>query len=166
MTTPVQPSLDQLRELVPGTPPFGYWPQTWAWALLLVLLLAVLTAWAARRWWHWRRDLYRREALLRLDQLAAAPAEQRLAALRELPELLKRVALSMPGTPAVAGLGGEAWQQFMSAHARQTLPQGFSTALQQLAYAPDAQLHALDEATRLSLFSTSRAWIASHHVAL
>ncbi|WP_336334504.1 DUF4381 domain-containing protein [Pseudomonas putida] len=166
MSTPTPPAIDQLQELAPGAPPFSYWPQTWAWAVLLALLLAVLLGWAARRWLRWRRDQYRREALQRLDQLAAMAAEQRLAALRELPELLKRVALSMPGAPPVASLGGEAWQAFLVTHARQGLPDGFGAALQQLAYAPDARLQALDEATLQSLFKASRGWIETHHVAV
>lgn len=158
------PAVDQLQELAPGAPPFSYLPQTWAWGLLLGLLLAGLLTWAALRWWRWRRDRYRREALQRLDQLAAA--DNRLIALRELPELLKRVALSMPGAPAVGALGGLAWQQFLATHARQPVPATFAAQLQLLAYAPDAQLAALDDASVQRLFDVTRQWIEAHHVAL
>jgi hypothetical protein len=47
-----------------------------------------------RRYRQWRRDAYRREGLARLAQLRGRSDD--LNALRELPELLKRVALSMP----------------------------------------------------------------------
>lgn len=160
------PAVDQLQELAPGAPPFSYLPQTWGWGLLLGLLLAGLLTWAVLRCWRWRRDRYRREALLRLDQLAAAAAEQRLMALRELPELLKRVALSMPGAPAVGTLGGQAWQQFLATHGRQPLPATFAAQLQLLAYAPDAQLAALDDASVQRLLDVTRQWIEAHHVAL
>lgn len=160
------PAIDQLQELAPGAPPFSYLPHTWAWAVLLTLVVVGLLTWATLRWRRWRRNRYRREALLRLDQLVAARADERLAALRELPELLKRVALSMPGAPAVAGLGGQAWQAFLSAHARQPLPASFAAQLQLLAYAPDAQLAALDDASVQRLFAASRHWIEAHHVAL
>ncbi|MDD1013896.1 DUF4381 domain-containing protein [Pseudomonas rubra] len=166
MTTPVQPAIDQLQELASGAPPFSYWPQTWAWGAVLVVLVLSLGAWGAWRWRQWRRDRYRRQALLRLDQLRAMPAEKRLAALRELPELLKRVALSMPGAPPVASLGGASWQTFLAAHAPHPLPAGFAFDLQQVAYAPDAQLQALDEAAVAALFTTSRRWIETHHVAV
>ena len=158
------PAVDQLQELAPGAPPFSYLPQTWAWGLLLGLLLAGLRTWEALRWWRWRRDRYRREALQRLDQLAAA--DNRLIALRELPELLKRVALSMPGAPAVGTLGGQAWQQFLATHARQPVPANFAAQLQLLAYAPDAQLAALDDDSMQHLFDLTRQWIEAHHVAL
>ena len=160
------PSIDQLRELAPGSPPFSYWPQTWAWLVLVVLLLVLLGAWAALRWRRWRRDQYRREALARLDALAALQGEQRLAGLRELPELLKRVALSMPDAPPVASLAGAQWQAFLDHHARQPLPAGFSNTLHVLAYAPDATLRALDAQQANVLFSASRSWIEGHHVAV
>ncbi|QBF26718.1 DUF4381 domain-containing protein [Pseudomonas tructae] len=166
MSTPVRPAIDQLKELASGAPPFSYWPQTWAWGVLLAVLLFSLGAWGAWRWRQWWRDRYRRQALLRLDQLRAAPAEQRLAALRELPELLKRTALSMLGAPPVASLGGASWQAFLAAHARYPLPAGFAFDLQQIAYGPDAQLQSLDEASVAALFSTSRRWIETHHVAV
>ncbi|WP_093414800.1 MULTISPECIES: DUF4381 domain-containing protein [unclassified Pseudomonas] len=90
------PSIDQLVELALPAP-VSYAPQTWGWWTLLGLLVATLLVWAARRYWVWRRDRYRREALVRLNQLHAS---NELSALRELPELLKRVALSIPATHA------------------------------------------------------------------
>ncbi|MFG6202777.1 DUF4381 domain-containing protein [Pseudomonas retamae] len=93
------PSIDQLKEL--GLPaPVSYAPQTWGWWVLLgILLLAALLV-GLRRYWQWRRDAYRREGLARLAQLRERSDD--LNALRELPELLKRVALSMP-TPIPVG---------------------------------------------------------------
>lgn len=166
MTGAAIPSIGQLRELAPGSPPFSYLPQTWAWLVLALLLLAISLAWGAWRWRRWRRDRYRREALARLDQLAALDAGQRLAALRELPELLKRVALSMPGAGPVANLGGDAWQVFLDRHAQAPLPEGFARTLQLLAYAPEAWVQALDEQQVTALFHTSRGWIEGHHVAV
>jgi|GEM_PF-280065 len=90
---PTLPSIDQLQEM-PLPPPPAYLPQTWGWAVLLALLLLGALAWGARRYWRWRRDAYRREALAQLARLQAS--DERIHALRALPELLKRVALSMP----------------------------------------------------------------------
>ncbi|PRA57049.1 MULTISPECIES: DUF4381 domain-containing protein [Pseudomonas] len=87
------PSIDQLKEMALPTP-VSYMPQTWGWWCLLGLLLVGLLVWAARRYWQWRRDAYRREALERLALLQRRSSD--LNALRELPELLKRAALSMP----------------------------------------------------------------------
>ncbi|CAI8711713.1 DUF4381 domain-containing protein [Pseudomonas sp. IT-P176] len=164
------PSIEQLTEL--GLPaPVSYLPQTWGWWLLLGLLLVGLLAWAGRRYWLWRRDRYRREALARLAELQRS--SDPLAALRELPELLKRVALSMPSrgsndcnaNTVVAALGGEDWQAFLVRHSAQPLPADFSQQLATLAYAPDTVLLALPAAQRNQLFSTCKHWVEHHHVA-
>ncbi|HYQ49066.1 MAG TPA: DUF4381 domain-containing protein [Pseudomonas sp.] len=161
MSTTV-PAIDQLRELAPGMPPFSYMPQTWAWLVVGVLLLAAVLLWAVLRWRRWQRDRYRREALQRLDQLAAGG----LAGLRELPALLKRVALSMPDAPPVASLAGAHWQAFLAQRAAQPLPEGFADTLHTLAYAPDAEVLRLQAQQVDALFSTSRSWIEGHHVAI
>jgi len=110
------PSIDQLKEIaVPA--PFSYAPQTWGWWVLLCLLVIAVLLVSARRYWQWRRDRYRREALVRLVELQNS--DDQLQALRELPELLKRVALSMPPPgwntkPVGAGLLAKAPDQTTS----------------------------------------------------
>ncbi len=90
---PQIPSIEQLKELsLPA--PVSYAPQTWGWWVLLALLILAALLIGIRRYWQWRRDAYRREGLARLAQLRSRSDD--LNALRELPELLKRVALSMP----------------------------------------------------------------------
>lgn len=163
MTTSV-PSIDQLKELaLPPAP--SYLPQTWGWALLAVLLLLVLLSYGAWRYRRWQRDRYRREALLQLAQLEAAMADQqqRLAALRALPELLKRVALSMPASPAVATLRGNDWQAFLTAHSRAPLAADFAEQLARLAYAPDSSLQTVDAK---ALLQQCKSWVERHHVAV
>ncbi|WP_426620176.1 DUF4381 domain-containing protein [Pseudomonas rustica] len=87
------PSIDQLKELAPPAP-VSYAPQTWGWWVLLGLLIVLAIVIGVRCYLQWRRDEYRREGLARLAQLRSRSDD--LNALRELPELLKRVALSMP----------------------------------------------------------------------
>lgn len=162
MTAPL-PSIDQLKELALPAP-VSYWPQTWGWWLLLALLVLGLLGWTGWRYRQWRRDAYRREALARLTALQRH--DPSLPALRELPQLIKRVALSLPGArrEVVAALGGEQWQQFL--HARDpSLPADFGQQLAVLAYAPDSRLSALTEAQRADLFSHCRHWVEHHHVA-
>ncbi|MBV7525637.1 MULTISPECIES: DUF4381 domain-containing protein [Pseudomonas] len=99
---PAIPSIDQLKEMALPAP-VSYAPQTWGWWALLALLIVTLGVTGARRYRQWRRDRYRREALVRLEELQQRSND--LNALRELPELLKRVALSMPyASPVGAGL--------------------------------------------------------------
>ncbi|MGL6243295.1 DUF4381 domain-containing protein [Pseudomonas sp.] len=158
------PSIEQLKEI--GLPaPVSYAPQTWGWWVLLgVLVIAVLLV-GARRYWQWRRDRYRREALVRLVELRSH--SDQLSALRELPELLKRVALSLPNPVGASGaaLGGEDWQAFLARHSSQPLPADFSQQLAQLAYAPDAVLLAMPGDKRQQLFDTCKHWVEHHHVA-
>ncbi|AWY38810.1 DUF4381 family protein [Pseudomonas putida] len=187
------PSIDQLKEIALPAP-VSYAPQTWGWWVLLALLVLAALIIAARRYWQWRRDRYRREALVRLAQLQKRSDD--LSALRELPELLKRTAISMPSTPSVGArlardagaaifqtnpvivhrgqalllqgpdaLGKEDWQSFLQAHIKQPLPANFSQQLAQLAYAPDTTLRALPVEQRQQLFATCKLWVEHHHVA-
>ncbi|MDZ5627403.1 DUF4381 family protein, partial [Achromobacter xylosoxidans] len=105
------PGLDQLRELpLPAAVP--YWPQTWGWLVLGVILLALLGGglFAALR--HRRRNRYRREALAELGRLDRAVQADPLA-LRALPGLIKRTALAAQRgggkTGGVGALSGDAW---------------------------------------------------------
>ena len=159
------PSIDQLKEM-PLPEPVSYAPQTWGWWALLAFLIIALVVTGARRYWQWRRDRYRREALARLEELQQRSND--LSALRELPELLKRVALSMPSASPVgspAALGKEDWQAFLQQHSKQPLPADFSQQLSLLAYAPDATLRTLPLDQRQQLFSTCKTWVERHHVA-
>ncbi|WP_339514786.1 DUF4381 domain-containing protein [Pseudomonas sp. RL_15y_Pfl2_60] len=167
MTVANTPRISQLQELPLPTPAFSYFPQTWGWLVLLLVGLAIFATWAFLRWRRWHRDHYRREALLRLSQLqdAITDDKQRLHALRELPELLKRVALSMPNAPEVGNLSGAKWQGFLQSTSPSPLPADFSQQLALLAYAPQTQLMALKPEQLDSVFSTCKQWIEAHHVA-
>lgn len=163
MTTSA-PSIDQLKELaLPPAP--SYLPQTWGWALLAAVLLLALLSYGAWRYRRWQQDRYRREALVQLADLEAAllDQQQRLPALRALPELLKRVALSMPASPAVATLRGSDWQAFLTAHSRAPVTADFAEQLSFLAYAPDSSLQEVDAK---ALLLQCKSWVEHHHVAV
>ncbi|MDD2060995.1 DUF4381 domain-containing protein [Pseudomonas sp. GD03860] len=158
------PSIDQLKELaLPPAP--SYLPQTWGWALLAAILVLAVLVYGAWRYRRWQLDRYRREALGQLATLETAMADehQRIAALRAVPELLKRVALSMPKAPAVATLHGSDWQAFLDTHSRTPLPADFAEQLARLAYAPDSTLMAFDAQP---LMRHCRTWVEHHHVAV
>nr|WP_246238025.1 DUF4381 domain-containing protein [Pseudomonas akapageensis] len=148
-------------------PAVSYMPQTWGWWLLVALALLAGLLWAARVYWQWQRNRYRREALAQLAQLRTAlgdPAQQ-LGALRQLPELLKRVALSMPGAPAVGHLGGADWQAFLERTSRAPLPRDFAPQLADLAYAPELRLQAIANEQGQQLLTLCTRWVETHHVA-
>ncbi|MPT37538.1 MAG: DUF4381 domain-containing protein [Achromobacter sp.] len=160
------PGLDQLREL-PLPAAVSYWPQTWGWAALAVVV-AVGGAWAgAAALRRRRRNLYRRQGLKALRQLAQDVARDPLAA-RGLPALLKRTALAAQppgGRAAVASLSGEAWLAYLERAVPQGFPKGSAELMRLLAYAPDEAVRGLDNATISQLLRASREWMVKHHVA-
>jgi hypothetical protein len=164
MTPPA--NISQLQEL-PLPDAVSYLPQTWGWLALLLLLLALGLCYAGRGLYRWRRNRYRRAALAELSRLEMALTEpaQTVTALRQLPELLKRTALSMPNPPAVASFSGQAWQQFLQASSPTHLPDDFAQQLAHLAYAPEPQLHNLPPAQLTQLLNVSRRWLEQHHAA-
>jgi len=161
------PGLDQLRELpLPAAVP--YWPQTWGWGVVAILLLIGGTWAVVAHGRRYRRNRYRREALRELEALARAAASDPLAA-RALPALLKRTALAArrAGTQAqVATLSGQAWLDYLARDALPSrFPEGSAHMLATLAYSPDAGVRLLDPAKLRTLFAASRYWIERHHVA-
>ena len=161
------PRIDQLLELPPPSPVVSYWPQTWAWTVFALLLVAAIATGVVWRYRRWRRDLYRREALVLLDDLGVALADpaRKLAALRQLPALVKRVALSMPGGDVAGPLGGAAWQACLQGRSSVPLPADLDQRLAILAYAPDSHIEALSEEESRSLLAACRQWVEVHHVA-
>ncbi|MFQ6573915.1 DUF4381 domain-containing protein [Pseudomonas sp. UM16] len=168
MTAQAPPNIDQLQELALPTPPFSYAPQTWGWLLLLLVVVVLLSCWGISYWRRWQRNRYRREALVYLDGLEhnLTDTSQRLQALRELPVLLKRVALSMNAAAPAASLSAGQWQGFLAQHAPAPLAQDFAAHLYTLAYAPDHLVLGIPQTEINALFATSRQWIEAHHVAV
>jgi hypothetical protein len=156
-------SLDNLFDIV-LPPPVPWWPPAPGWFVVAgVLLLLVL--WIARRAWkRWRAAAYRRAALAEWQQLKARAAdpEQRQAALRYLPELLKRTALAAFPREEVASLSGMDWLRFLDCTGHtNAFMHGRGRLLPDLAYDPQAAAH-LDTATVEELFGIVRRWIRGH----
>ena len=158
-------NISQLQVL-PLPPAVSFFPQTWGWLALLLLLFGITLFYAGRAAWRWRLNRYRRAALVELALIESAlrNAANRNA-LRQLPDLLKRTALSMPGQPDVASLHGAAWQAFLQRCSATALPADLNQQLAELSYAPDARLQALSEKQVSDLLSVCRHWLEQHHVA-
>ena len=98
--------------------PVSWFPQTWGWAAVGIVLLAAVFAWGAFAVVHFRRNAYRRRALKVLDQIVQSsksdPSGGEYAA--ELAVLMKRVALAAWGRERVAHLSGRDWADFIAMH--------------------------------------------------
>jgi len=159
-------ALGQLAD-VALPPPVPWWPQTWGWAVLALLLLALI-AWLAVR--HHRRraaNRYRREALAELAAIEARLADggTRTAALAALPPLLKRTALAAWPRADVASLAGARWIDFLRAHGggAELLP-AMTTLLADAEYrAPQAVATWSSDEARAAA-AAARRWIEKHRV--
>jgi hypothetical protein len=147
-----------------------WWPPAPGWWLLLAaLVLLVLALWRYDpRWrlyvplpvitlgtWRWEAAQGLRELRRRLAREPVKPVAT------ELSELLRRIAMARHGRPACAGLHGEAWVAWLTAHD----PKGFdwSREAQALLAAPYAQPAAANtqrEALR-RLLDAAMEWVAA-----
>jgi hypothetical protein len=145
--------------------PLSWMPQTWGWAALAGLILAMSGWLVFREARRYAANRYRREALAELSQIEVrlADDQKRGEALVVLPELLKRVALAAWPRQDVATLCGQAWVAFLRRHAGAAgLPNEAANLLDDLEYrAPRVALTA-NEA--LAVTKAVRKWIEGHVV--
>ena len=179
-----QAVLDQLHPLLlPLLPAWA--PQTAGWAVLAVIVLMALL-WAAwRGGQRWRAGRFRRLALAELTRLrgdlqsaqfAERPAAQ-LAAARQLPALVRRLALAHAPRHEVASLQGAAWGAWLDrsldhnlvhspgrspSEPTQAFTQGAGQRLSEWAYLPPEQL---PWDTLPALLVLLERWIRQHRVA-
>lgn len=164
-----QAVLDELHPLLVPAPP-SWVPQTPGWFFLATLTMLLL-AWSAWRGWHrWKAGRYRRTALAQLRRLridlrsANANDESRTAIVRQLPELVRRLALAHASRSEVAPLQGEAWALWLDRSLpgeAQPFTRGVGRNLAAWAYLPDTALpwNDLDQ-----LLALVERWIRYHQV--
>ena len=175
-----QAVLEQLHPLLLPPPP-AWTPQTPAWGVLAVLVLmeVLWAAWRGAR--RWRAGRFRRLALAELHGLrgnlhASQPAGTRVAAARQLPALVRRLALAHAARQEVASLQGTAWSVWLdqslerspdhkAARNASAPPQAFTQGVGQhlgaWAYLPPAQL---PWDTLPALLDLVEHWIRQHRV--
>ena len=89
-------------------------PQTPGWLWLGLVLLAVLLRYSWKRLRYWYRNRYRREAAVRLQQLATNAEQGEPALIAQINRLLKLTALAAFSREQVASLSGEDWVDFLN----------------------------------------------------
>jgi hypothetical protein len=166
---PLDPSLraalDKLADVV--TPaPVSFVPQTWGWAVLAVILVA-LAAWLAMRWHrHRMANRYRAEALAELARIERTIADGAPGtALAAIPPLLKRVALTAWPRARVAALTQARWAAFI----RTTDTDAASSAplarlLDDAEYRSAAAAAAMSADDARACTRAARHWIEAHRV--
>ena len=165
MDTQSQPSatLDALREITLPEP-VSYAPQTVGWWVVFGVLAAVVLLTALLLYRRWRRRRYRRVALVTLEDVSRRlSGSGGVAALREVPVLLKQVALVTFGRAPVAQLSGREWFAFLVG----TCPDNAFTdedgaLLTRVAYERDECLAEVSQGAAASLLSLARHWVRFH----
>lgn len=166
--------LEHFNEIIMPAP-VGYLPQTWGWWALVLLMLGWALSEVVNQWRRWRGRAYRRRALALLKQI-----EQRWglgllepSELRQLPRLLRWVALHSWSRERVATSSGKHWwalldQSLSKATDSQDQYGGFSQRwgplLECLAFAPEAQFAAViaDAEVAAQLLAAISHWIRFH----
>jgi hypothetical protein len=159
------PRLDAIVDIVvPET--VSLTPVTVGWQLLAGVLILALFAGGMAAYRRYRRNRYRREALAELKALSATVTQAgpgKVAALRAVPVLLRRVALTADDRAAVASLSGDMWLDYLDARYPGN---GFGTGpgreVEAVGYLPEPNVAALDPNAVEALIREVRSWIESH----
>lgn len=160
-----QAVLAQLHPLL-VPPPVAWTPQTVGWGVLAAaggVGLAWL-GWRAARRWHAAR--FRRRALAELQRLRLQLADpvQRVAAAREVPEVVRRLALAHAPRERVAALQGAEWLAWLDrslGDVEAPFSRGPGRLLVDWPYRPASAL-SLDDAD--AVLSCVERWIRRHQV--
>jgi hypothetical protein len=164
-----QPKLDPLTEAalrslkdIAVPPPVSWFPQTWGWLALAILIALVLATWLVFALRRYRRNAYRREALALLAGIdtgvRSGVALQDAA--YQLGELLKRTALAAWPRESVAALSGRAWIVFLSRRDDETDRRALARLLDDLEYQDrKPTIEFLNE-----VIPAARTWIERHNV--
>ncbi len=146
-------------------PPPSWWPPALGWWLLLLGgLLAAALLWLAirslRRYppGSWHRDA--RNQLLALRRLSSQLTPEQ--AVRELSELMRRIAVARAGREAAAGLNGEAWLEWLEQKDPERFPwRREGKALITSAYAPPGKCPVSREQVE-RLIQAALVWARRH----
>ena len=158
MNSPANP-LDQLRDIhLPE--PISWWPLAPGWWLLIIAAV-VLAAWLVVHLYNrYNAGLYRRQALKKLDQLAALESQQQL---RQLFELLKQTANSAYPQLYPGSRGTEAFISFLKASSDKEVFQQLDFDLDLALYSgsnPKASPQSSEQWDKL--YSDAKTWIKHH----
>ncbi len=146
--------------------PISWMPQTWGWALLGLVLIAVVLVVLLRWLRRYRTNAYRREALSMLTEINVGLRDQhtRPQAIAELTSLLKRTALGAWPRREVADLSGEKWAAFLATHMHNETGKILGELVNDFEYRNEEDTRNLPSRACDDLIYAGRDWIEQHHV--
>lgn len=151
-----------LNGLVETEAPSGisWWPETLGWKILFIIFIAYITRKTYLIWQEYKRNAYRRDALLWLQQLPAYDATSPTTLYRQLPALLRKTALSAFDRTVVNQLSKQSWEAWLDQQCEQShFVDNCSALLHRLAYDPQCEVN---QEQMKRLVSEIRIWIKYH----
>ncbi len=133
----------------------SWWPLAPGWYALFAVALVCAIALAIRGFLRYRRNAYRREAMVILRQTLALPASLHV----EVAALLKRTALSAFPHEKVAALTGAPWLEFLD---RTGATDDFSIGGGRVLGAGQYGSDPLNDSERADLIRAAGSWIQNH----
>jgi Domain of unknown function (DUF4381) len=164
-------SLQNLHDIV-LTDPAPFWPPAPGWYVVSGIILFSLTWMLWRFYSRWRSNAYRRLSLKELGRIRSkiqsdqpGQLDQLEPSLRELPELVKRTALSVWPREKVASLTGSEWLRFLDQTGNtNSFTKGDGRLLAEMGYAKKQKLTSLSDEQMGSLLSITEKWIREHRI--
>ncbi len=152
-------SLQNLNDIVLPDP-VAWWPLAPAWYVLSAAVLLILAFFVYRRRRMQQKNRYR---ALAIEELSMMRGKDNATALKQLPALLKRTALTVWPRPDVAALSGTEWHVFLDRTATtDQFTSGAGEILDQLAYGVESG-PALADGDVQAVMEAAVFWINNHH---
>lgn len=161
---PSSMDLQNLHDIVVPTP-VPWLPPAPGWYALGGTVLLFLLWDAAVLYRRWRRNAYRRQALVELAELESALGTDKPVhlLLPRVAELLKRTALAAYGRVAVASLSGQPWLDFLDRCTDKPLFAGENgRLLTRCPYTPQPVVDGVSRKQVQDLCRAVRTWLAGH----
>ncbi len=156
-------SLQNLHDIV-MPPSVPWWPPAPGWYAVFAGIGLGIVWFSWRTFRQWQADAYRRAALAELSSLKALiDSGEREPAMRKLPELIKRTAMSVWPRENVAAITGEGWLQFLDRFGNtDAFTGGDGRLLTELSYAGHRKLNGISDDQIRSLMRIVEKWIQEH----
>lgn len=157
-------SLQNLHDII-SPQPSSWLPLAPGWYVLGLSMLLLSGWFSSQKYLAWKRNKYRREALIELDEfgkeLTDSTKYQQL--LPQLPQLVKPTAIAAYGRSSVASLSGDDWLGFLDKCAStQLFTKGSRRLLNDCSYLPAAQLAKFSLEQVAGLQKAVSYWIRKH----
>ncbi len=164
MNRPDPGSLQNLHDII-SPEPIAWLPPAPGWYVLGFSFLLLLSWFSVHRYQAWKRNQYRREALMELaelkNQMSDRARYQQL--LPQIPQLVKRTAIIAYGRSRVASLNGVDWLTFLNkTGSTDVFTQGKGKLLSDCSYQSTAKLAAFSTEQIKGLQRAVYLWINKH----